>query len=514
MAWTGTDPLVLNERASTPATIADVGQIYARDVSGVTELHYVDSAGAVTQITSAGVINAGELGGSPTFTNVTATGWFRGSNGSAGAPSYSNVNFPSQGMWWNGTGDIRISTTTLTVNTVLISAGPGVSGTFVGAGAVETSGDLCSAVGVSALYQNTGTNCSAMGASALYQNTGANCSAVGVSALYQNTGVNNTAFGYHAGYNGGTPTPAQNNCVHIGYNANSSVDSLTNVIVIGASAQGTISNQVTLGNSSITSIVGGSDNGQDSGSASRRWHNIYFGTQALGSNGSAAAPTYSVSAQPNSGWYWGAGDGDSVGYSYDGAHVFDIGIAGLAGGGVGIYTAWVLGWHSTTSSTSAFDVILSRDAAAVLQMGVDVNGAAVAQTFKAHDGITGTDIAGANLILAGGRGTGAGAVGNLIFQTSSLLGSGTTAQTLATRLTLNSLTLTFADALDIAFNGTTGTKIGNATSNKFSFWNATPVIQQAHIADPTGGATVDAEARTAINAINALCATLGLTAAS
>jgi hypothetical protein len=86
---------------------------------------------------------------------------------------------------------------------------------------------------------------------------------------------------------------------------------------------------------------------------------------------------------------------------------------------------------------SGSDLKLLRAAAAVLQLGADVNGAAVAQTLKAHDGITGTDIAGANLTVAGGRGTGAGAPGNLIFQTATALGSGTTGQTLATRLTLS-----------------------------------------------------------------------------
>jgi hypothetical protein len=80
---------------------------------------------------------------------------------------------------------------------------------------------------------------------------------------------------------------------------------------------------------------------------------------------------------------------------------------------------------------------------------------------------------------------------------------------------INSATLvTFADAVNIATNATTGTKIGTATSQKLGFWNATPVIQQAHIADPAGGATVDTEARTAINSILAQFATLGLHAAS
>ena len=74
--------------------------------------------------------------------------------------------------------------------------------------------------------------------------------------------------------------------------------------------------------------------------------------------------------------------------------------------------------------------------------------------------------------------------------------------------------ITIANAKNIIVNTTTGTKIGTATTQKLGFWNAAPVAQQAHVADPSGGATVDAEARTAINSINALCATLGLTAAS
>lgn len=66
--------------------------------------------------------------------------------------------------------------------------------------------------------------------------------------------------------------------------------------------------------------------------------------------------------------------------------------------------------------------------------------------------------------------------------------------------------------VNIVLGTSTGTKIGTATTQKLGFWNATPVVQQSHIADPSGGATQDAEARTAIAAINALCATLGLTA--
>jgi hypothetical protein len=72
----------------------------------------------------------------------------------------------------------------------------------------------------------------------------------------------------------------------------------------------------------------------------------------------------------------------------------------------------------------------------------------------------------------------------------------------------------FSDTYNIATGTTTGTKIGTATTQKLGFWNTTPVVQPAHIADPSGGAVVDAEARTAINAILAWQATLGLTAAA
>ena len=84
----------------------------------------------------------------------------------------------------------------------------------------------------------------------------------------------------------------------------------------------------------------------------------------------------------------------------------------------------------------------------------------------------------------------------------------------AATFTLAGIGVVLGDAVNVAVNTITGTKIGTATGQKIGFWNAAPVIQQAHIADPTGGATVDAEARTAIDSINALCATLGITAAA
>lgn len=60
---------------------------------------------------------------------------------------------------------------------------------------------------------------------------------------------------------------------------------------------------------------------------------------------------------------------------------------------------------------------------------------------------------------------------------------------LTSRLTLEGAALTFADAVNLSFNTTTGTKIGTATSQKIGFFNATPVVQPSAIANITTTAT-------------------------
>lgn len=70
------------------------------------------------------------------------------------------------------------------------------------------------------------------------------------------------------------------------------------------------------------------------------------------------------------------------------------------------------------------------------------------------------------------------------------------------------------DTINISTDTTTGTKIGTGTTQKLGFWNAAPVVQPGHIADPTGGTPIDSEARTAINSILADLAELGLQASS
>lgn len=65
---------------------------------------------------------------------------------------------------------------------------------------------------------------------------------------------------------------------------------------------------------------------------------------------------------------------------------------------------------------------------------------------------------------------------------------------------------------DLELSTGVGTKIGTTPTQKLAFYGSTPVVQQASIVDPTGGAVVDTEARTAINSILDVLDTYGLTA--
>lgn len=65
---------------------------------------------------------------------------------------------------------------------------------------------------------------------------------------------------------------------------------------------------------------------------------------------------------------------------------------------------------------------------------------------------------------------------------------------------------------NMVFGTTTGTKFGTGATQKMGWWNATPVVQPTAVADASGGAVNDAEARTALNALLARLRTLGILA--
>ncbi len=118
-------------------------------------------------------------------------------------------------------------------------------------------------------------------------------------------------------------------------------------------------------------------------------------------------------------------------------------------------------WTSGTDPNTGSDTILRRGgAAATVQLGSDTSsGAAVAQTLQAANA-TGSDHAGGNFTINSGKGSGAGAVSSVFIGTPTVLGSGSTAQSITTRLTLDSAFATFAVPIKLSNAATTGLVAG------------------------------------------------------
>ncbi len=165
---------------------------------------------------------------------------------------YSNTAFGYKALFFNATGyyntavgykalysNLNGYSNTALGAMALYANGTGKYNTAVGFKALynNANGSYNTAVGNEALFSNvSGNNNTAAGYKALYNNTGSDNTAAGNEALYQNTsGWGNTAVGYRAGYNGTT---------------------YFNRTAIGYNAQNTASNQVRVGNASVTSIGG------------------------------------------------------------------------------------------------------------------------------------------------------------------------------------------------------------------------------------------------------------------
>ena len=130
-----------------------------------------------------------------------------------------------------------------------------------------------------------------------------------------------------------------------------------------------------------------------------------------------------------------------------------------------------VGWSSHTNAAFGLDVELWRDAASVLALRTGTT----AQTFRLYK--TYTDASNYE------------------------------------RGFLRWASNVFEIGAEAAGTGTLrGLKIGTATTSLIGFYGVTPVDQPATVTDPTGGLTVDAEARTAINAIIDRLQELGLVA--
>jgi len=241
-------------------------------------------------------------------------------------------------------------------------------------------------------------------------------------------------------------------------------------------------NAIEVQDSTGTTLFLVNEKGTPWGSANGNTSNCHFGT------GITHSPTFGFNvgignniSQTNQatvviGWGASATGGSSVTMGYSASTQGDagqvaIGRAATANGNGGTaiggftdtngYASTVLGVRSEATADRQFVVGSSSYHINDVYTGNGVTNAAPEDVTYHATGGSGTDIAGANLTLAGGAGTGTGAGGHLIFQTAAAGGSGSSLNSLATMLEL-----------------TDDSKIG--------FFAATPVVQQSGTGETTG----------------------------
>ena len=154
-------------------------------------------------------------------------------------------------------------------DTALDSVTSGGQNTAIGSIALTalTTASFNTALGYKALEDNiSGTKNTAIGSNAASNTTGANNVAIGVRTLFFNTsGGKNTAVGEEALLNG---TSANQNTA-LGYQAGTTVSGGSNLTILGYQAEpssGTATNEITLGNASVTSLrIPGLQSGASSG---------------------------------------------------------------------------------------------------------------------------------------------------------------------------------------------------------------------------------------------------------
>lgn len=148
--------------------------------------------------------------------------------------------------------------------------------------------------------------------------------------------------------------------------------------------------------------------------------------QALFADGTAAKPSIAAATYPG------------YGFSFASSSVYVV-ANGISR--VGVDNSGRVNFLQDASAIrfrAAADTILTSPATATWQLGAAASATPVAQTLQAQGsrGGTDTDVAGANLTIQPGAGTGNATASTLVFKTPTVTGSGTTQQTQATRLTL------------------------------------------------------------------------------
>ncbi|MFA5933832.1 MAG: tail fiber domain-containing protein [Candidatus Paceibacterota bacterium] len=251
----------------------------------------------------------------------------------------------------------------------------------------------------------TGGSNTAVGFRAFKANTtGDKNVAVGTGALNLNTtGVNNTANGYFA--LGSNTSGGQN--IAVGYQALTANTTGLNNTAVGyqaLTANTTLNGNTAMGYQSLLANTGGDNTAVGMGAMLNNTTGNF--NTAIGFLAGSIATTFDSSI--------------SVGYGSVPTASNQLVMGGDSGGGTGKITQAYFGQGVTNDNNS----------------GVQPTGI----TFNTT-GAVGTDTAGGNFTFAGGKATGNALGGNLIFQTSVAGGTGTTLQSLTTKMFIDSLGL-------------------------------------------------------------------------
>lgn len=188
------------------------------------------------------------------------------------------------------------------------------------------------------------------------------------------------------------------------------------------------------------------------------------------SDGSASAPSIVFSGATNTGIYQAGGQiAFSVGGSLKG---YFSASSNFVLSGINILD--LTGTNSVVIRLgTSSDLILSRPAAATLQLGNADAAAPVAQTLGVQSVVAGTsNTAGANFTIKGSAGTGNAAGGSIIFQVAPAGGAGPSQNSFSTALTINSsqqLVLGGTNQVQIVMGNTAYPKIQTVGGTNFVF---------------------------------------------
>jgi hypothetical protein len=155
--------------------------------------------------------------------------------------------------------------------------------------------------------------------------------------------------------------------------------------------------------------------------------------------------------------------------------------------GILVQSGSLIGWSSAYNNAypNNQDLMLTRRAAATLNLGASDAASPVAQTLSVQSVSTGTsNIAGANFTIAGSRGTGTGAGGSIIFQTAAAGSSGSTQNALAATMTIKPAgVVNLGQVFTVSTLPTTGVAAGDRTF-------VSDALAPTFLGTLTGGGTV------------------------